>query len=86
MARAAREPAYAFLHGSGELKARVALAWGRLADCDLCARYCHCDRLKGVSGAVCRTGEKARVHGSGPHFGEEEPLHETRGSGTIFFS
>ena len=86
MARAAREPAYTALHRSGELKARSGRAWKRLADCDLCARYCHCDRLKGISGAVCRTGEKARVHGFGPHFGEEDPLRGTNGSGTIFFS
>ena len=86
MARAAREPSYASLHRSGELKARAARAWERLADCDLCARYCHCDRLKGISGAICRTGELARVHGFGPHFGEEDPLRGTHGSGTIFFS
>lgn len=86
MATAVRESAYLFLHRSGELRARAARAWGRLSDCDLCARYCHCDRLKGISGAVCRTGEKARVHGVSPHFGEEDPLRGTRGSGTIFFS
>ena len=86
MAAAAREPAFVSLHRTGELRARASQARERLADCDLCARYCHCDRLKGISGAVCRTGEKARVHGFGPHFGEEDPLRGTRGSGTIFFS
>jgi len=86
MGTAAREPAYLALHRSGELGVRAARARERLADCDLCARYCHCDRLKGISGAVCRTGEKARVHGFGPHFGEEDPLRGTHGSGTIFFS
>jgi putative pyruvate formate lyase activating enzyme len=86
MSVCAREPAYLVLHRSGELRARSARARERLADCDLCARYCHCDRLHGTSGAVCRTGEKARVHGFGPHLGEEDPLRGTRGSGTIFFS
>jgi putative pyruvate formate lyase activating enzyme len=86
MGTAAREPAYLALHRSGELGSRAARARERLSDCDLCARYCHCDRLKGISGAVCRTGEKARVHGFGPHFGEEDPLRGTHGSGTIFFS
>lgn len=86
MPTAVREPAYLSLHRSGELRARAALAWERLSDCDLCARYCHCDRLKGISGAVCRTSEKARIHGFAPHFGEEDPLRGTRGSGTIFFS
>jgi len=83
---APRQPAYLALHRSGDLKLRAERAWTRLADCDLCARYCRCDRLKGISGAVCRTGEKARVHGFAPHFGEEDPLRGTRGSGTIFFS
>ena len=41
------------------------------------------DRLAGELGA-CRTGELARVHGAGPHFGEEAPLVGRGGSGTIF--
>jgi len=86
MGTTVREPAYLALDRTGELRARAARAWERLADCDLCARYCHCDRLKGISGAGCRTGEKARVHEFGPHHGEEDPLRGTRGSGTIFFS
>jgi putative pyruvate formate lyase activating enzyme len=80
------EPSYLALHRTGELGARAARAHSRLADCDLCARLCHVDRLKGITGAVCRTGERARVHSHGPHFGEEDPLRGTRGSGTIFFS
>ena len=86
MSTLVREPAYLSLHRSGGLKSRAARAREHLSDCDLCARYCHCDRLTGVSGAVCRTGEKARVHGFAPHFGEEDPLRGTHGSGTIFFS
>lgn len=80
------EPSYLALRRTGELAARAARAHARLADCDLCARFCHVDRLKGIAGAVCRTGERARVHSHGPHFGEEDPLRGTRGSGTIFFS
>jgi putative pyruvate formate lyase activating enzyme len=80
------EPSYLALRRTGELRARVARAHARLADCDLCARLCHVDRLEGITGAVCRTGERARVYSHGPHFGEEDPLRGTRGSGTIFFS
>jgi putative pyruvate formate lyase activating enzyme len=80
------EAAYLALRRTGELKARVEQAWARLSDCDLCARLCYVDRLEGIAGAVCKTGELARVHGFGPHFGEEDPLRGTRGSGTIFFS
>ncbi len=86
MAPAGAEPAYLALFRSGELAERAAGARTRLSDCDLCARLCHVNRLEGISGAVCRTGERARVHGFGPHFGEEDPLRGTRGSGTIFFS
>ena len=80
------EPAYRTLLKSGELAKRTELAWQHLEDCDLCARYCHVDRLKTVKGAVCRTGERAVVHSAGPHHGEEDPLRGWNGSGTIFFS
>ncbi|MDH3450078.1 MAG: radical SAM protein [Gammaproteobacteria bacterium] len=80
------EPAYLSLLDDGRLRARTERAYRRLADCDLCARYCHVDRLETVKGAVCRTGVNAVVHGYGPHHGEEDPLRGTWGSGTIFFS
>jgi putative pyruvate formate lyase activating enzyme len=86
MGAAVFEPSCLALWRTGELRARVARAWARLADCDLCARFCHVDRRAGITGAVCRTGERARVHSHGPHFGEEDPLRGTNGSGTIFFS
>ena len=80
------EPAYLTLLESGELAARAELAYTRMRDCDLCAHYCRVDRFAGTRGAVCRTGERARVNSYGPHHGEEDPLRGTRGSGTIFFS
>ena len=79
-------PAYLELLESGELAGRVSEAWRRLQDCDLCARYCHVNRLETIRGAVCRTGEHAVVHSHGPHHGEENPLRGRHGSGTIFFS
>ena len=84
--KAAYEPAYQALRRTGELGRRVGQAWEQLKQCDLCARYCRVDRLLGIKGAVCRTGEQAVVHSYGPHHGEEDPLRGTRGSGTIFFS
>ena len=78
--------AYVALSVSGELAARAGRARQHLAACDLCARYCRVNRLRGIEGAVCRTGERAVVHGFGPHHGEEDCLRGTRGSGTIFFS
>lgn len=80
------EPAYLALFRSNKLKEQVRLAYQHLEDCDLCARYCHVNRFKGVAGAVCRTGEQAVVHSFGPHHGEEDVLSGWRGSGTIFFS
>jgi len=80
------KPAYLKLAESGELAARAADAWRHLEDCDLCARYCHMNRLRTIKGAVCRTGERALVHGYGPHHGEEDTLRGRSGSGTIFFS
>jgi putative pyruvate formate lyase activating enzyme len=79
-------PAYLTRLDGGELTARAQAAWSRLRDCDLCARFCHMNRLETTKGAVCRTGERAVVHGFGPHYGEEDPLRGAGGSGTIFFS
>ena len=80
------EAAYLKLLESGDLQGRVSEAWRHLEDCDLCARYCHMNRLETIRGAVCRTGEHAIVHSHGPHHGEEDPLRGWNGSGTIFFS
>ncbi len=80
------EPAYLSLSSSGELAERARAAEHHLQDCDLCARYCHVNRRKALRGAICRTGERARVHSFGPHHGEEECLSGWAGSGTIFFS
>ncbi len=85
-ARQTFTPAYISLLERGELSERVAVAWHHMQDCDLCARYCHINRLKTTKGAVCRTGERAMVYSFGAHHGEEDPLRGTRGSGTLFFS
>lgn len=79
-------PSYTALSQAGQISARVAAAWRHLQNCDLCARYCRIDRLKTIDGAVCRTGERARVHSYGPHHGEEDCLRGWNGSGAIFFS
>jgi putative pyruvate formate lyase activating enzyme len=80
------EAPYRRLFANGELERRAREAWRRLQVCDLCPRYCRVNRIAGTEGAACRTGERAVVHGHGPHHGEENPLRGTRGSGTIFFS
>lgn len=80
------EPAYLALLENNQLQARAEQAYEHLADCDLCARYCHVNRFEGIRGAVCRTGVRAVVNSYAPHHGEEDPLRGVNGSGTIFFS
>jgi len=80
------EAAYLSLWRSGELKRRAAEAYARLEACDLCARECGANRTQSAEAAGCRTGDRALVASFGPHFGEEDPLVGSGGSGTIFFS
>ena len=76
---------YRELYPTGELRRRAEEAKAHLDCCDLCAHECRVDRNRGRRG-VCRTGPEIRVASYGPHFGEEEVLVGTGGSGTIFFS
>jgi putative pyruvate formate lyase activating enzyme len=69
----------------GELVMRAEEARERLRHCTLCPRECGVDRMAGEMGA-CRTASLARVHGGGPHHGEESVLVGEGGSGTIFFA
>lgn len=79
------EPAYMKLFHSGELFRRSRQALRSLANCKVCPRDCEVDRLNDGQ-AVCKTGRKAIVGSYAPHYGEEDCLRGTRGSGTIFFS
>lgn len=79
------EPGYVALHRTGELQARAERLVARLARCAVCAQGCVVNRLAGEPGE-CRTLRQARVASAGPHFGEEEVLVGSRGSGTIFFA
>ncbi len=83
--RSSFRPAYLALWRSGELARRVERAVAKLEDCVLCPRDCHVNRLADKF-AVCRVGRYAHVASHFPHFGEEDCLRGTRGSGTIFFS
>jgi len=79
------EPAYLRLFESGELRQRLESALGELRSCRLCPRDCGVNRLKN-RGGVCKTGRYAIVSSHFAHFGEEDCLRGTRGSGAIFFS
>jgi len=79
------EPAYIETVNKGLLENKIAKAYDALASCTLCPRRCEVDRLSGETG-ICLTREKSYVSSYNPHFGEEEPLVGTHGSGTIFFT
>lgn len=78
-------PGYLELYRTGELEQRAAEATDRLSHCVMCAQACNVDRTRGELG-FCRTGRLAKVSCAGRHFGEEDVLVGTGGSGTIFFS
>ncbi len=79
------QPAYLKLWQSGELSHRVEHGLEKLADCTLCPRNCHVNRVEDQT-RTCRTGRYAVVSSYFAHHGEERCLRGTRGSGTIFFS
>jgi putative pyruvate formate lyase activating enzyme len=78
------EAAYRALLPTGELRRRVKEAHDHMRACDLCPRVCGVDRY--AKTGICKTGTRAVVSSFAPHFGEEDPLRGTRGSGTIFFA
>ena len=79
------EPAYRRTHEQGQLVRKIEAALEILDDCVICPRECHINRTSGETG-VCQTGRRAWVSSYSPHYGEEEPLVGTGGSGTIFFT
>ena len=72
------------LFQSGELFRRSRQALRHLENCKVCPRNCEVNRLENEH-AVCKTGRNAIVGSYAPHFGEEDCLRGTKGSGTIFF-
>ncbi|HEY7537449.1 MAG TPA: radical SAM protein [Gaiellaceae bacterium] len=79
-------PPYVDLAQSGELDRRAREAHELLGErCVVCPRGCKIDRRADVKG-LCAIGRHAVVASYFPHFGEEDCLRGTRGSGTIFFS
>ena len=76
-------PSYIEAHRTGKLADSIGKAYKILENCRLCPRKCGINRLKDEKG-ICRTGRLAMVSSCNPHFGEEDPLVGTSGSGTIF--
>ena len=76
-------PSYIEAYRTGKLADSIGKAYKILENCRLCPRKCGINRLKDEKG-ICRTGRLAMVSSCNPHFGEEDPLVGTSGSGTIF--
>ncbi len=70
---------------SGKLLDLASRAVKLLESCSLCPRKCRVNRLAGEQG-YCATGRRAKIASWGAHFGEEQPLVGTHGSGTIFLA
>jgi putative pyruvate formate lyase activating enzyme len=79
------KPSYLKLFKEGILSERLEMLFEKMKSCNLCPRKCKVNRVEGERG-VCRAGRKAIVASYNAHFGEEEPLVGTHGSGTIFLS
>lgn len=59
--------------------------YDRLADCDICPRSCHVNRLDNETG-YCGTTKEIVIYSAFLHYGEEPAISGKDGSGTIFFS
>lgn len=78
-------PAYRRLYSRGLLEDRLETILSLSAPCILCPRRCMADRMGGDRG-YCNAPYDLYVSSASPHFGEEEPLVGTGGSGTIFMT
>jgi putative pyruvate formate lyase activating enzyme len=81
----AYEPGYLRLHRRGELKKRAESLWAMMESCSLCPRMCGVNKLRGERG-VCGANDRLDIASYHPHFGEEDPLVGSGGSGTVFFT
>jgi putative pyruvate formate lyase activating enzyme len=79
------EPAYLATLKTGAFQDKIDRGIEMLRQCCLCPRMCGVNRLEGEKG-YCETGALAMVSSADPHFGEEDPLVGSGGSGTIFFT
>jgi putative pyruvate formate lyase activating enzyme len=73
------------LYRNNELAERVKILKENFNNCMICPHHCMVNRSNNERG-FCRAGSEMLIDGYGPHFGEEDVLVGTGGSGTIFFS
>jgi len=78
-------PIYLETYETGELEERIERLMNILNECTLCPRACGVTRTKGEKG-YCKSGTELMVSSVQPHYGEEDVLVGTYGSGTIFLT
>lgn len=78
-------PAYLNAHHNRKLDELIEKAQKMLESCSICPRKCRVNRQNDERG-FCRQGRKAKVYSYLAHHGEEPPISDKNGSGTIFFS
>ena len=78
-------PAYLTSEIRASFPERVMAALDELSHCQACPRCCAVNRSEEETG-FCGVGRSVRVASAYAHFGEEDCLRGTRGSGTIFFA
>lgn len=78
-------PVYLTAYETGVLDERIEQLTALLTECTLCPRACRVNRASGELG-YCNAGYRLMVSGIHPHYGEEDVLVGTYGSGTIFLT
>ncbi|MCW8803040.1 MAG: radical SAM protein [Ignavibacteriaceae bacterium] len=68
-----------------ELHQRAEVLHQLMVECRICPNECVAKRTEGETGE-CHSTDEVIISSVGPHFGEEQPLVGTNGSGTIFFT
>ncbi len=79
------EADYLKSYREGLFPQKIETAFRILENCTLCPRNCGVNRIKGEKG-FCGAGLQPEISSASPHFGEEDPLVGTHGSGTIFLT
>ncbi len=78
-------PVYLETYERGELEERIEQLMAILNECNLCPRACGVNRNRGEKG-YCKSDNQLVVSSVQPHYGEEDVLVGTYGSGTIFLT
>ncbi len=78
-------PVYLETYERGELEDRIETLMAILNECNLCPRACGVNRNRGETG-YCKSDNHLTVSSVQSHFGEEDVLVGTHGSGTIFLT